>query len=108
MASSNEFSQNIATLHCHVARMALLLRGPVQSSWKRRRGGRESSVSCRENAVGRALDGALRSRSRGLAAGAGPISRTASTAARGARYKSDGLGWRVPMSSCARLDYTPF
>jgi hypothetical protein len=58
MTSSNKFSQNIATLHCHVARMALLLCGPVQSSWKRRRGGRESSVSCRENAVGRTSDGA--------------------------------------------------
>jgi len=58
MTSSNKFSQNIAGLHCHVARMALLLCGPVQSSWKRRRGGRESGVSCRENAVGRASDGA--------------------------------------------------
>src|SRR6266851_6055769 len=58
MTSSNKFSQNIARLHCHVARMALLLCGPVQSSWKRRRGGRESGVSCRENAVGRASDGA--------------------------------------------------
>jgi hypothetical protein len=112
MTSSNKFSQNIATLHCHVARMALLLCGPVQSSWKRRRGGRESSVSCRENAVGRASDGTWapvqdvcvdHGGADVLVAEeflncpdvmavlhrwvVGPISRTASTAGRGARYK---------------------
>jgi hypothetical protein len=93
-------------------------------------------VSCRESAVGRALDGAWapvqdvcvdHGGADVLVAeeflncpdvvavlqqvgGRGVAKRVAAHAlgARGARYKCDGLGWRGPMSSCARLDYTPF